>query len=150
MMGRGISWNCSKLECACSYKMAILRNSLFFTYRNVDTGYWQSNIQKEADDLGFVKSIHFDLATKQYYTNSVLLNIMCVLFTQSCPTLCDPMDCTARQALLSMGFSRQGYWSGLPLLSPGDFPNPGIEPMSPALQSDALASELLGKPLNIV
>ena len=149
-MGRGISWNCSKLECACSYKMAILRNSLFFTYRNVDTGYWQSNIQKEADDLGFVKSIHFDLATKQYYTNSVLLNIMCVLFTQSCPTLCDPMDCTARQALLSMGFSRQGYWSGLPLLSPGDFPNPGIEPMSPALQSDALASELLGKPLNIV
>ena len=149
-MGRGISWNCSKLECACSYKMAILRNSLFFTYRNVDTGYWQSNIQKEADDLGFVKSIHFDLATKQYYTNSVLLNIMCVLFTQSCPTLCDPMDCTARQALLSMGFSRQGYWSGLPLLSPGDFPNPGIEPMSPALQSDALASELLGKHLNIV
>ena len=149
-MGRGISWNCSKLECACSYKMAILRNSLFFTYRNVDTGYWQSNIQKEADDLGFVKSIHFDLATKQYYTNSVLLNIMCVLFTQSCPTLCDPMDCTARQALLSMGFSRQGYWSGLPLLSPGDFPNPGIEPMSPALQSDALASELLRKPLNIV
>ena len=149
-MGRGISWNCSKLECACSYKMEILRNSLFFTYRNVDTGYWQSNIQKEADDLGFVKSIHFDLATKQYYTNSVLLNIMCVLFTQSCPTLCDPMDCTAHQALLSMGFSRQGYWSGLPLLSPGDFPNPGIEPMSPALQSDALASELLGKPLNIV
>ena len=63
--------------------MAILRNSLFFTYRNVDTGYWQSNIQKEADDLGFVKSIHFDLATKQYYTNSVLLDTICVCYSLS-------------------------------------------------------------------
>ena len=145
-MGRGISWNCSKLECACSYKMAILRNSLFFTYRNVDTGYWQSNIQKEADDLGFVKSIHFDLATKQYYTNSVLLNIMCVLFTQSCPTLCDPMDCTARQALLSMGFSRQGYWNGLPCLPPGILPNPGIKPAAPALQAESLPLSHQGSP----
>ena len=56
------------------------------------------------------------------------------------------MDCTACQALLSMGFSRQGYWSGLPFASPGDLPDPGIEPGSPALQSDTLPSELLGKP----
>ena len=41
-----------------------MRNILFLTYRNVDTGYWQSNIQKEVDDLDFIKSIHFDLATK--------------------------------------------------------------------------------------
>ena len=41
-----------------------------------------------------------------------------VLVVQSCPTICDPMDCTARQALLSMGFPRQGYWSGLPFPSP--------------------------------
>ena len=39
----------------------------------------------------------------------------------------------ARQAPLSMGFSRQEYWSGLPFPSPGDFPNPGIKPVSPAL-----------------
>ena len=39
----------------------------------------------------------------------------------------------AYQALLSMGFSRQEYWSGLPFPSPGDLPNPGIEPGSPAL-----------------
>ena len=71
---------------------------------------------------------------------------LCVLVAQSYPTLCDPMDCTACQALLSVGFSRQGYWSGLPFPSPGDLPNPGIEPGSPALQSDALPSELLGKP----
>ena len=52
----------------------------------------------------------------------------------------------ARQAPLSMGFSRQEYWSGLPFPSPGDLPNPGIEPESPALQVDALSSEPPGKP----
>ena len=47
----------------------------------------------------------------------------------------------AHQAPLSMGFSRQEYWSGLPFSSPGDLPDPGIEPRSPALQADALTSE---------
>ena len=51
------------------------------------------------------------------------------------------------QALQSMGFSRQEYWSGLPFPSPGDLPNPGIEPRSPALQTGALPSEPLGKPV---
>ena len=46
---------------------------------------------------------------------------------QSCPTLCDPWS-VAHQAPLSMGFSRQEYWSGLPFPSPGDLPNPGTEP----------------------
>ena len=45
-----------------------------------------------------------------------------------------------------MGFSRQEYWSGLPFPSPGDLPDPGIEPRSPALQADALTSEPPGKP----
>ena len=49
----------------------------------------------------------------------------------------------SHQAPLSMGFSRQEYWSGLPFTSPGDLPNPGIEPGSPALQADSLPS---GKP----
>ena len=48
----------------------------------------------------------------------------------SCLTLCDPMD-VARQALLSMEFSRREYWSGLPFLSPGDIPNPQTEPCLP-------------------
>ena len=52
----------------------------------------------------------------------------------------------AYQAPPSMGFSRQEYWSGLPFPSPGDLPNSGIEPWSPALQPDALTSELPGKP----
>ena len=50
------------------------------------------------------------------------------------------------QAPLSMGFSRQEYWSRLPFPSPGDLPNPEIEPGSPALQADALSSEPPGKP----
>ena len=52
----------------------------------------------------------------------------------------------AYQAPWTMGFSRQEYWSGLPFPPPGDLPNPGIEPRSPALQTDALLSEPLGKP----
>ena len=44
-----------------------------------------------------------------------------------------------------MGFSRQEYWSGLPFLSPGNLPNPGIEPRSPAFQADTLTSEPPGK-----
>ena len=46
----------------------------------------------------------------------------------------------AHQALPSMGFSRQEYWSGLQFSSPGDLPEPGIKPRSPALQADALTS----------
>ena len=51
----------------------------------------------------------------------------------------------AYQAPLPMGFSRQEYWSGVPFPSPGDLPNPGIEPRSPALQADTLLSEPPGK-----
>ena len=55
----------------------------------------------------------------------------------------------AYQALPSTGFSRQEYWSGLPFPSPGDLPDPGIEPRSPDLQADALTSEPPGKPRSI-
>ena len=54
----------------------------------------------------------------------------------------------ARQASLSMGFSRQEYWSGLPFPSPEDLPNPGIKPRSPALQADSLPFELQGSPFS--
>ena len=52
----------------------------------------------------------------------------------------------AHQVPLSVRFFRQGYWSELPFPSPGDLPNPGIEPRSPALQADSLPPELPGKP----
>ena len=50
------------------------------------------------------------------------------------------------QAPLSMGFSRQEYWSRVPFPSSGDLPDPGIEPGSPTLQTDSLPSEPPGKP----
>ena len=52
----------------------------------------------------------------------------------------------ARQTPLSMGVSRQEYWSGLPFPSPKDLPDPGIEPGSPALQADSLPLSHLGNP----
>ena len=67
---------------------------------------------------------------------------------KSCLTLAIPWT-VARQASLSMKFSRQEYWSGLPFPSPGDLPSPGIEPWYPALQGDSLLTELPGKPKDI-
>ena len=66
------------------------------------------------------------------------------MFFQLCPTLCNPMT-AAHQAPLLMEFSRQEYWSGLSLSSPGDPPNPGIKLRSPALQTDSLPAEPPGK-----
>ena len=54
---------------------------------------------------------------------------------------------TAGQAPSSMGFSRQEYWNGLPVLSPGDLPNTGIEPWSPASKANSFSSESQGTPL---
>ena len=59
---------------------------------------------------------------------------------------CDPWI-VAHQAPLSIEFSRQEYWGRLPLPSPGDLSDSGIEPGSPALQVSSLPTELRGKPL---
>ena len=56
----------------------------------------------------------------------------------------------AHHAPLSMGFSRQEYWSGLPFPSPGDLPNPKIEPVSPALAGRFFNTESPGKPIEIL
>ena len=71
------------------------------------------------------------------------------LVAKSCPTLATPWT-VAHKAPLSMGFSRQAYWSGLPCPSPGDLPDPGIKPSSPALQAGSLPNELRGKSLSMV
>ena len=63
------------------------------------------------------------------------------LVAKSCPTLETPWT-VALQAPLSMGFSRQEYWSGLLFPSPGDLPDPGIKSGSPALQADSFPIEL--------
>ena len=68
---------------------------------------------------------------------------MCVL---DCVQLFEIPWTVARQAPLSMGSSRQEYWSGLPFPSPGDLPNPGTDPKSPEMQAYSLPSEPPGKP----
>ena len=82
-----------------------------------------------------IKSMHVKAKTK-------------VLLIQSCPTLCSPWT-VARKPPPSMEFSMQGYWSGLPFPFPGDLPDPGIKPESPALQADSLSSKLPGKLLDV-
>ena len=67
-----------------------------------------------------------------------------MLVTQSCLSLSDPMDPTR---LLSMEFYRQEHWSELPFPSPGDLPEPRINPKSPVLQAYSLHSEPPGKPI---
>ena len=68
------------------------------------------------------------------------------LVARSCPTLVTPWT-VAYQAPLSMDFSRQESWSGLPFPFPGDLPDPGIEPAFPALQVDSLPLSHQGSPL---
>ena len=79
-----------------------------------------------------------NINTQQYLlpTPFSWLHYVCV-HTQTCPTLVTPWT-VPHQAHLSMGFSRQAYWSGLSFPTPGDLPNPGIEPM--VLASPALAA----------
>ena len=67
------------------------------------------------------------------------------LVAKLCWTLATPWT-VARQAPLSMGFSRQEYWIGLPFPSPGNLPNPGIKPGSPALQTVSEWTEPPGNP----
>ena len=71
----------------------------------------------------------------QFASRAYLLS--CVQFCN-----CSSPWTVVHQAPLSMGFSRQEYWSGLPFPSPGDLPDPGIECQSPALQADSLSCEL--------
>ena len=79
---------------------------------------------------------------------------MCMHQTAQCPLsplwLFVALWTVACQAPLSMGFSRQEHLSGLPFPSPGDFPSPGIKPVSPALQADSLSLSYQGRPLNSV
>ena len=78
---------------------------------------------------------------------SIKINMACGLVSESCPTFLTPWTLVC-QAPLSMGFSRQQYWNGLPFPSPGNLPNPGIEPGSSALQADSSPTELSKKSKN--
>ena len=89
-------------------------------------------------------------ATKTVARGKFIMPCACMLHSFSHVRLFATLWTIAYQAPLSMGFSRQEYWSGLPRPPPGDLPNPGIEPTSlafPALQADSLPTEPPGKPI---
>ena len=71
--------------------------------------------------------------------------VVCVLVAQSCPTVCDPMDCSLPDSSVH-GILQARILSELPFLSPENLPDPGIEPGSPTLQGDSSPSEPAGKP----
>ena len=83
---------------------------------------------------------------------SVFVELIFLLSCVSCSVMSNSFESSrtvANQAPLSMGFSGQEYWSGLPFPTPGDLPNPGIEAGSPALQADSLPSESLRQQVSI-
>ena len=90
-----------------------------------------------------------------WFTSLLRLNIYfvfnthCVLclVNESCVRLLPTPQAVAHQAPLSMGLSRQAYWSGLPFCFSGELPDPGIKPGSPVIWADSLLSEPPGKPL---
>ena len=82
----------------------------------------------------------------------MMLNIAnyccCCLVSKLCPTLCDPMDCRPPGSSVHGISQARINWSGLPFPSPGDLPNPGIKPVSPALASVFFTAQPPGKPAN--
>ena len=84
--------------------------------------------------MGKVVKFVLPLAQQLFILGNVC---MCMLSPVSRVRLFATLWTVACQAALSMGFSRQEYWSGLPFPSPGDLPDPGNEPRSPTLEADA-------------
>ena len=97
----------------------------------MDHGKGEDGNSAAEEGFGLVLIFFFFSFLTNFYWNRVALKVK---VTQLCLTLRDPMD-------WSMEFSRPEYWSGLPFPSPGDLPNPGIEPRSPTLQADSLPAE---------
>ena len=96
---------------------------------------------------------HFHCGLQEGGTKNLCRHLMCSLEYNVSPSrvqLFTTPWTVACQTPLSMGFSRHEYWSGLLCLSPGDLPDPGIKPRSPAPQADSLPSEPPGKPFSSV
>ena len=99
----------------------------------------ESKVKPTMPPVNQAQKIHFILLTVFCWltTSNVGGDSVCAKSLQSCLTLCDPPETAACQASLSMGFSRQEYWTRLPCPPPGDLPNPGVAPPIPALAGDS-------------
>ena len=118
------------------------RNKIKFNKRCVRFAQWKlQNVE--------IKKIQMKSALCSWIGRLHILKMVCVcvvLSRFSCVQIFSTLRNVACQAPQSMGFSRQEYWSGLPRPPPGDLPEAGIEPASPALQADSLLTEPPGKP----
>ena len=112
------------------------------------TSFWMESSMNtwRAGAISSIISVPPIVAGRDLHTNMAIESesVSCSVVSDSC----NPMHCSL-PGFLSMEFSRQAYWSGQPIPSPGDLPDPGIESRSPALQADTLTSEPPGKHLNI-
>ena len=111
----------------------------------VSRGWWQDWEKWKDVSQGYRPSVIRCIILETWCTASLKVKVK--VKSLSCVQLIATLWTVAYQAPPSMGFSRQEYWSGLPLPSPGHLPNPGIEPGYPAFQADALTSEPPGKPI---
>ena len=112
----------------------------------------QSNLQIQCNSCQITNDTLYRIRIKtlQFVCVCVCVCVsvcLCVCQSLSHTQLFATQWTVAHQILLSMGFSRHRYWSGLVFPSPGDLPDPGIEAGSPALQADSLPIEPLGKPI---
>ena len=111
----------------------------------------ENNLALTITIIIFGKRIHYYLHQYRVWIEEVKLSPglvemkVKVLVAQSCLTLCNPMDCSPPGSSVHRIFhARMLEWVAMP--SPGDRPNPGIKPRSPALQADSLPAEIPGKP----
>ena len=98
---------------------------------------WELNLRFVHSSSRGQCNLAVDFGSKQIWAHHLKWSKVKVLVTQLCLTFCDRWT-VAHQTPLPMGFSRREYWSGLPCPTPGDLPDPGLDPSSVALQEDSL------------
>ena len=102
----------------------------------MERGALQATVHRVAKSQAHLKQL--SMHTQCHEGGVLIMGLPTCSVGKLYPTLCDLPWTMTHQVPLSMGFSRQEYWNGLPFPPPGDLPHPGIKPRSPALQADAL------------
>ena len=113
-------------------------------------GAWNAILKMIMSDVIMIMKYHSNLTSVQHFAGGVAMCVCMCSIVKLCQLFATPWT-VALQAPLSMGFSRQEYWGGLPFPPPGDLPSPGIEPVSPAapiLSGRFSTTEPPGKPWN--
>ena len=122
----------------------MLNNDILFTPLNQESAKFLKDQIVNIDILGFMDQM-VRVTAIQFCHSNIKAPILCFLVTQSCLTLCNPMDCRLSGSSVH-GILQARILEQVAMPSSGDLPNPGIEPMSPTLQGDSLPSEPPGKP----